>query len=253
MRCIWATSKRGFESEAERILPVGNAEILFNFTLRTICYQDDPAQGFLLQRCVVNGLNTRPIHLLKTKEERLLGIQLTGPGLKCLFDIPVEEFRDKVFDGFDVSCCLQPLYDRLAGLPSFALQVAEVMKWIRNSLHSKKVSLERCRLLTLTGSYAKNAPLSVARLRSACNVTDRHLRRLTREFSGLNAIDWIAYQKYLGTLHEIHTDRRPLTDISYQNGYCDQSHFIREFKSFTGLTPGQYRTKKSGLVGHLYS
>jgi AraC-like DNA-binding protein len=31
-----------------------------------------------------------------------------------------------------------------------------------------------------------------------------------------------------------------LTDISFNNGYADQSHFIRAFKEFTSITPKEY-------------
>jgi AraC-like DNA-binding protein len=33
--------------------------------------------------------------------------------------------------------------------------------------------------------------------------------------------------------------------VVYQNGYADQSHFIRVFKSFTGKTPGQFTREKT--------
>ncbi|MBN0989567.1 helix-turn-helix domain-containing protein [Amphritea pacifica] len=31
-----------------------------------------------------------------------------------------------------------------------------------------------------------------------------------------------------------------LTELAYHSGYFDQAHFIKEFKRFTGMTPGQY-------------
>lgn len=34
-----------------------------------------------------------------------------------------------------------------------------------------------------------------------------------------------------------------LSDIAYEQGYADQSHFIRAFKEFTGFTPGEYLGK----------
>lgn len=34
---------------------------------------------------------------------------------------------------------------------------------------------------------------------------------------------------------------RPLTDIAYECGFSDQSHFTRTFKACTGLLPGRYR------------
>jgi len=35
-----------------------------------------------------------------------------------------------------------------------------------------------------------------------------------------------------------------LTDVVYNNGYADQSHFIRVFKSFTGKTPKNFAKKQ---------
>ena len=34
-----------------------------------------------------------------------------------------------------------------------------------------------------------------------------------------------------------------LTSIAYDCGYFDQSHFIREFKSFTGIAPSEYTSQ----------
>jgi AraC-like DNA-binding protein len=31
-----------------------------------------------------------------------------------------------------------------------------------------------------------------------------------------------------------------MTELSYESGYFDQSHFINDFKSLCGLTPLQY-------------
>jgi len=31
-----------------------------------------------------------------------------------------------------------------------------------------------------------------------------------------------------------------LSDIAFQNGYADQSHYIRSFKEFTHITPSEY-------------
>lgn len=31
-----------------------------------------------------------------------------------------------------------------------------------------------------------------------------------------------------------------LTDIAFENGYADQSHYIRAFKEFTNITPKEY-------------
>jgi AraC-like DNA-binding protein len=35
-------------------------------------------------------------------------------------------------------------------------------------------------------------------------------------------------------------DTSSLTDLAYEAGYFDQAHFIKDFKSFTGKTPGEF-------------
>ncbi len=34
-----------------------------------------------------------------------------------------------------------------------------------------------------------------------------------------------------------------LTEHAYKNGYFDQSHFIHDFKSYTGYTPKEFTAK----------
>jgi len=39
-----------------------------------------------------------------------------------------------------------------------------------------------------------------------------------------------------------------LSDIAFENNYADQSHFIRSFKEFAGLSPNQYQKKSNEIV-----
>jgi AraC-like DNA-binding protein len=45
--------------------------------------------------------------------------------------------------------------------------------------------------------------------------------------------------------HELTASRRPLAAIAAGHGFCDQSHFVREFRREFGLTPGEYRSRES--------
>jgi AraC family transcriptional regulator len=37
--------------------------------------------------------------------------------------------------------------------------------------------------------------------------------------------------------------KRSLANVAVEAGFCDQSHFNRTFKRFTGMAPGQYRSR----------
>lgn len=42
---------------------------------------------------------------------------------------------------------------------------------------------------------------------------------------------------------DLASDRKNMTEIGLDAGYFDQAHFIKDFKSFTGITPEEYFRK----------
>jgi len=68
----------------------------------------------------------------------------------------------------------------------------------------------------------------------------------------MNAEQIIRYKKYLHTIHLIHHSCLSLTEIAYDSGFSDQSHFIKTFKSFAQIKPNEYRSNKSTWAGHIF-
>ncbi|NQD69450.1 AraC family transcriptional regulator [Sphingobacterium shayense] len=75
--------------------------------------------------------------------------------------------------------------------------------------------------------------------------TDLNIRTLERRFlkeTGLSPKQFSQIIKFQASLQQISgNDYTKLTDVVYENGYSDQSHFIRVFKAFTGKTPSDFR------------
>jgi transcriptional regulator GlxA family with amidase domain len=77
------------------------------------------------------------------------------------------------------------------------------------------------------------------------------LRQLEREFTSKIGISPKQYIK-IARLNEVHrllqqSQSLPLTKLTYQCGYADQAHFIRDFKSFTGESPKLFQKEQ-----HMY-
>ena len=67
------------------------------------------------------------------------------------------------------------------------------------------------------------------------------MAHLARELTGRSIVQ---------TIHEVrvsHAQRllaqtgKTCTEIAYEVGFCDQSYFIKQFRSVTGVTPARYR------------
>jgi AraC family transcriptional regulator len=86
-------------------------------------------------------------------------------------------------------------------------------------------------------------PLSVARLATDAGVHPVHLARVFRRHHGCSPGQYIRAWRVQKAKRLIAASAASFSDIASIAGFCDQSHLTHDFKSVTGLTPGQYRRR----------
>lgn len=248
---IWLLSDNALHKRKEIILPKGTVEIIFNFSDKIDYYCPSLHNSKMLPKVFVNGINFKPFQLIKTGRQEFLGIQIKSIGLRLLFNLSAKEFNNCVHDGKDVCSCLDRLADELFFKQSFNQQVETILKWVRSKISrtNHQYQIDRFQKL-ISNSYSQN--LSVKKLSDEICLSDRQLRRFSLDWLGMNTEEFIQYKKYLTSLHLLHDTNQPLTQIGLISGYYDQSHFIREFKSYTEITPKQYRESNKELPGHIF-
>lgn len=247
---IWRLSENDLNERKEIILPKGTVEIIFNFS-DTINYFSPSLQvSKNLPLVFINGINFKPFTLTKTGRQEFIGIQLNSIGLRVLFNSPANEFNNSVVEGSEVCPELNNIANKLFCNQLFSQQVEILLSWIRKKIAvpNFQFSISRANKL-LTLSNRRNLTLNYI-CEQVC-LSDRQLRRFAQDWLSMNMEEFIQYHKYLNCLHLLHHSKRKLTEIGYQAGYYDQSHFIREFKSYTSLTPKQYRNANVEFQGHI--
>lgn len=75
---------------------------------------------------------------------------------------------------------------------------------------------------------------------SELELSERQIERIFQDYIGISPRDFLKISKVNKAVAILNEYPR-LTDIAFECGYFDQAHFIRSFKSLTGLTPGEYR------------
>src|SRR6218665_14229 len=80
---------------------------------------------------------------------------------------------------------------------------------------------------------------SVAELANKVGLRQRLLSRKFNHCIGLSTKEFIHINRFIDSLtYLIKYPELSLTDIAYESGYYDQAHFIHDYKTFAGLTPG---------------
>jgi AraC-like DNA-binding protein len=67
------------------------------------------------------------------------------------------------------------------------------------------------------------------------------------QYTGLPPKLFCKINRFQHSLNLVNANGQNLTNIAYESGYFDQSHFIREFKSFTGITPNSFAAQASPI------
>lgn len=247
---IWRITDNNSHLRDELILPKGTAEIIFNFSDPVIYRNDAAGVAEKLPAVFINGINTKPFTLSKNGKQDFLGIQLSSPGIRFLFDVPSEEFNNGVFDITLLCKDLCSLTSELYEKP-FSSQVLSVLNWLNKKIStiSDYRHLLRAEKLKQMITYRNQ---TIRTLSSEFYLSDRQLRRIAHEWLAMSTEEFVQYNKYLASLQLLHSSHQTLTQIGLEAGYYDQSHFIREFKSYTGITPSQYRKANRSIPGHIF-
>ncbi len=88
-------------------------------------------------------------------------------------------------------------------------------------------------------------PVSLASLSEDLDVHPAHLSRAIPKYLNTTLGDYLRRQKVQRSLGYIMDSNYSLTEISYLCGFSDQSHFIRAFKMYFGITPKTFRRQLS--------
>ena len=106
-------------------------------------------------------------------------------------------------------------------------------------------SINYDKLTFATNALKNNSdPNALTVLQNKLNTSERSLQRLFEANIGVSPKLFKRVWQFHAAFQQLNTYQySKLTDIAYQHGFADQSHFIRVFKEFTHLTPKEYLQK----------
>lgn len=91
----------------------------------------------------------------------------------------------------------------------------------------------------------ENENLSVEKLAQKLRISTSTLYRLFKNYIGQNPKSYLKTIRFRKALDGILHSQESFTHLTYLNQYYDQSHFIHDFKKFSGYTPQELSAKLS--------
>lgn len=86
--------------------------------------------------------------------------------------------------------------------------------------------------------YSKEALIDVQR---ELNISERTFQRMFEKNIGLSPNTYRRICQFKSAFTDLNLGNyNNLSDIAFNHGYADQSHYIRAFKEFTQINPSEY-------------
>lgn len=134
------------------------------------------------------------------------------------------------------------LYEKLSENPYLESRLQILNTFFIKQSSRKEHSNQGLIHSTLNYILKNKGAVTVNHLVKYTGYTERHIERIFNESIGLNPKKFgnIVKLHFFLNLLKYKSIQSNITDLCYEAGYSDQSHLIKVFKKYTGITPTQY-------------
>ncbi len=186
------------------------------------------------------GQTIEPIVLQIRGAYRLTVFQLYPFATRLLLGIDPKEINDDCYDlrqlpDVDTESTIAQLQASNA-----TLQVELISAYVLDLVGRSSIDPDNSIKLAVSTIIDSKGALPIKTLRERLFITERTFERRFANELGVTPKQFARIIQFSFSLNQLkESDYTKLTNIAYDNGFVDQSHFIRTFKKYTGLTPKQ--------------
>jgi AraC-like DNA-binding protein len=226
----------------ERVVPTGHVFLLFEldgFTRHT--YQsDDLKPNGTHRKAWISGQQNKHLTISAHPHSEMLVVQFKPAGGRPFFHQPMALFTDRVFPAEDVfGSAVLDLRESMMKARNAEDKMALVANWLEARIRSD-----------LTPPDKLTAVIQALQAEPVANHADaiqpypnsqKHLIEQFKQYVGLTPKSYHRILRFNDLLATIQNQQSiQWSEVSYLSGYADQSHFIKEFKHFSGYNPKEF-------------
>lgn len=255
VECFWLvqfTSKE-IDFKLDLILPKGEIELIISLgSPQKLLNEKDHDDITYFKKGFMSGLQKESLLIAPADEADMVGIRFKPGGLFPFIDMPVSEVTNQVVDmdliwGPLIEEIREQLFELSGPHEKFNILQTVLIRRSRGFLQpNKAVNYATYQILNGT------SPISVRELARNIGISHKHLLTQFNKCVGITPKMFYRVHRFQKALQYIEKwETIDWISLVYDCGYYDQAHFIREFKSFSGLTPSQYISHKNDALNHI--
>jgi AraC-like DNA-binding protein len=242
VECYWKVElNTGANIKRETILPNGKIEMIFALEGN---YHVINRKTHKMNQAWLSGMHHEPLEIQYSGKSNLIGVRFYPHGIFPFLNFPIHETVNQVENLKTIWGVFQEEIYEILCRQKGAEQIYSVLNQILMKKISEKKTNQHQLIENIIHHIKMNPHQSIPESAAALGYTQRHLNRLFKDHTGINP-------KLLGQIFRFEKassylythSKQDLSNIVSLLGYYDQSHFNREFKRFSGMTPLEYKKR----------
>lgn len=161
--------------------------------------------------------------------------------LYTLFDLEAKELTDRPIDlGLLFPTQSRELAEQMLNASSTEMMLLALDQFIEKLIVRQK-KIESALSYAALQINSKHVQISLPDLQKELCITERTFQRMFENKIGVPPATYKRVCQFDAAFQRLRKRQfDKLSDLAYDHGYADQSHYIRTFKAFTGITPKEY-------------
>ncbi|MEQ8470692.1 MAG: helix-turn-helix transcriptional regulator [Marinoscillum sp.] len=233
VECYWIVDSEGDrEVIRQKIIPDGFPEIIVHYG---DTYRINISGMWVTQsKQLLAGQLTHYFSLENTGVSGMIGIKFKPTALSELFGLDMSVLTDKVVP---LASMVPSVKIGEVGLDSLAYFISDFEEQL-----AQKIPVHRGVCANAVDLIIeKNGMLGVQELQEEIGLSERQLERLFKKQVGLSPKFYSRIIRLSYIFRQAEKNDYTWAKLAYQGGFTDQSHFIKNFKEFTGEDPSKYQ------------
>ncbi|MEL6254310.1 MAG: helix-turn-helix domain-containing protein [Bacteroidota bacterium] len=239
LKSVWVVDY-GKIGGQERMIPFGCMDMVY-VERGELFYKNGSLKSFSQQDIFLTGQVSKPYDFIYGPNVCIIGFGFYPHTAHLFTKVASHQLTNSInqlSDLFDKKYSWGKLHTPM----SLEEKAALLQQFILEKIEKNRISEPKQEYLRylLKGIFQSEGAFNLSKAQTELNISPRYIQRLFKEYIGINPLLYARIVRFLNAIDKYEPSKDCLTGLALDCGYYDQSHFIRDFKAFTGLTPRQY-------------
>lgn len=226
----------------ERVVPTGHLFIIFELDgfERNTFDNDTLKPNNTFTKVWISGMHKNYISISAHQKSEMFVIQFKPYGAYPFFHFQIQDLNEKIVPAEDLfGDELLQLREQILSNETSEEKFLAAEKWLNDRFDENKTPPSE--LLTALEKIQTESVANYNTIIESYPKTQKHLIDQFKKYVGLTPKYYQRILRFNEILQQIHQNEKiDWAQIAYQCEYSDQSHFIKEFKHFSGFNPQKF-------------